>query len=619
MTMAEAPAGLAAAVQRLTSTSGAASTWSQQSDLVPSARLAGYDVLAYSMALSADGTTALIGINAVSGGEQTGGSLLGLAYVFTRSSSTSSAWSQQIDLGSKVTNTDDSLPAALGQTVTDVNDELGSSVALSADGNTALVGACGVCNSFFTTEDDPDGTVYVFTRSGSTWKKQSQLSTANNGDAFLGGQEPNEFGSSVALSGDGAIALIDDESIATDSVGDPIGAAIVFTRSGNGWRQQSELPDHGSVALSADGTTALVGTGNVFTRSDSTWSRQLKLPGKFSAVALSSDGATVLAGDGDSNSASVLTRSSSASSAWSQQGKLTAGDIVAGDRFGCSVALSADSTTALGGAMGKSVGKNSQQGAIYLFTRSGSTWRQQSKLTAGDGGDKDYFGSSVSLSADGATALIGADGKNVGGKKDQGAAYVFTRLSGTSSSNPTSPVPAPPGSSAGVTYFPATHHTLRAPFLAFYNANGGLKIFGLPLTEAFTESGQLVQYFERARLAVVQGHVVMSPLGAQLTAGRTFPAAASRGSSGQMWFSTTHHTLSGLFLTFWRTHNGALLFGPPISQPLSEQNGDGTGKSYLVQYCENARLEYHPELASSGNVVTLGQLGRQVLHQRGWI
>jgi hypothetical protein len=61
------------------------------------------------------------------------------------------------------------------------------------------------------------------------------------------------------------------------------------------------------------------------------------------------------------------------------------------------------------------------------------------------------------------------------------------------------------------------------------------------------------------------------------------------------------------------------LFGYPISQPLHEQNGDGTGRTYLVQYFQNARMEYHPELAGTGNVVTLGLLGRQALQQRGWL
>ncbi len=433
-------------------------------------------------------------------------------------------------------------------------------MALSGDGATALVGAGGTTVG----DNESQGAIYVFTRSGGTWRQQSEL-TAGDGAQY------DDLGSSVALSSDGATALVGaDHKTMITWRGDGHGVTYVFARSSgtsSAWHQQSKLTA-GFVALSGDGTAALVaagGVGYMFSRSGSTWSRRSELP-VGGPVALSADGATALAGDGN-----------------------------------------------------KKVGKNDKQGAASVFTRSGGTWSQQSELTDGDGAPSESFGSAVALSADGATILIGADGKNVDGHKDQGVAYVFTRVGGTWSSIPTSPVPAPPGNPTGDTYFPATHHSLRAPFLAFYTANGGLKIFGLPLTEAFTESGQLVQYFERSRLAVAQGHVVISPLGAQLTAGRKFPAAACCGSSGQTWFAATHHTLSGLFLTFWNTRHGALLFGPPISQPLYEQNGDGTGRTYLVQYFENARMEYHPELAATGNDVTLGQLGRQVLQQRGWI
>jgi hypothetical protein len=184
---------------------------------------------------------------------------------------------------------------------------------------------------------------------------------------------------------------------------------------------------------------------------------------------------------------------------------------------------------------------------------------------------------------------------------------------------PTDPVPAPQGNLSGVRYSSATHHTVREPFLSFYNKYGGLKIFGLPLTEALSEGGQTVQYFERSRLVDVGGSVAVSPIGSELTAGRHFLPVQCCPAAGQMWFAATHHTLADPFLRFWRTHGGSLLFGDPVSEPLYEQNGDGTGRVYCVQYFENARFEYHPELAATSNAVTLGLLGRQVLRQRGWL
>ena len=147
-----------------------------------------------------------------------------------------------------------------------------------------------------------------------------------------------------------------------------------------------------------------------------------------------------------------------------------------------------------------------------------------------------------------------------------------------------------------------------------------MKIFGLPLTEGFVEGGRLTQYFERVRLVWTGNDVVLSQLGVQVTAGRTFPPLPPfAGTATSRYFPVTGHSLSGRFLAFWRAHHGALLFGAPISEPLYEQNGDGTGRTYLVQYFQNARMEYHPELSSTSYEVSLGLLGRQVLRQRGWL
>ena len=57
---------------------------------------------------------------------------------------------------------------------------------------------------------------------------------------------------------------------------------------------------------------------------------------------------------------------------------------------------------------------------------------------------------------------------------------------------------------------------------------------------------------------------------------------------------------------------GLKIFGLPLTEDFME---DGQ----TVQYLENARFEYHPELVGTDNAETLGQLGRQISHQRGWI
>jgi hypothetical protein len=144
------------------------------------------------------------------------------------------------------------------------------------------------------------------------------------------------------------------------------------------------------------------------------------------SVAVSGD--TLIAGayranvGGNSNqgAAYVFTRSGPN---WSQQQKLVAADGAADDQFGISVALDGD--TALVGAYLANVGGNFRQWAAYVFTRSGASWSQQQKLAAAAGAASDEFGYSVAL--DGETALVGTYGANVGGNSNQGAAYIFTR------------------------------------------------------------------------------------------------------------------------------------------------------------------------------------------------
>ena len=104
---------------------------------------------------------------------------------------------------------------------------------------------------------------------------------------------------------------------------------------------------------------------------------------------------------------------------WSQQGaKLTGGGEVGRGLFGYSVALSADGNTALIGGRAD----NASVGAVWVFTRSGSTWEQFGpKLTAADESGAGLFGGGVALSSDGTTALIGGPGD----KSNVGAAWVF--------------------------------------------------------------------------------------------------------------------------------------------------------------------------------------------------
>ena len=62
------------------------------------------------------------------------------------------------------------------------------------------------------------------------------------------------------------------------------------------------------------------------------------------------------------------------------------------------------------------------------------------------------------------------------------------------------PVPEPTPRSRRKVYFPETGHTVSYAFLDFFNKNGGIDIFGYPITEMYFEDGQIVQYFQRLKL-----------------------------------------------------------------------------------------------------------------------
>ena len=387
-------------------------SWSQQAKLAAGDG-AVQDVFGFSAALSGD--TALVGALM----DDDNGLESGSAYVFTRSGVT---WTQQAKL-----------LASDGA----ANDWFGISVALSGD--TALIGAW---------QDDDrgidSGSAYVFTRSGTVWTQQAKFLAAD-------GVASNYFGRAVSLSGD--TALVGEPS--ADDKGTDSGSAYVFTRSGVTWTQQAKLlaadgaaSDTFGISVVLSGDTALVGawkdddrgvdsgSAYVFTRSGTTWGQQAKLLAADGAtndsfgfaVSLSGDTALVSAvydddRGGDSGSAYVFTRSGAT---WSQQAKLLASDGAALDAFGWSVALSGE--FALIGAY-QDDDKGSNSGSAYVFTRSGTAWSQQAKLTASDGAANDGFGYAVALS--GNTALVGAyfdDGLDaLGGlATDQGSATVFT-------------------------------------------------------------------------------------------------------------------------------------------------------------------------------------------------
>ena len=365
--------------------------------------------------------------------------------MFTRSGST---WSQQ---GPELQRAEAGEGGEGGSCEGEVLEcAFGGAVALSSDGSTALVGAAGAF--------DHHGGVWVFTRSGSSWTQQGPTLTAADEKGR------GNFGRSVALSADGATAVI----------GGPTdhghGAAWVFDRSGGTWSEDAKLlgaqgegpPRFGrSVAVSGDGDTVLIGgPGNahgsgaawVFTRGASSWQQEggsLAGAGESAgaqfgfSVALSADASTALVGArGDEGGVGAAWAFARQAGGFAPEGaKLTGGLETGAGRFGSSVALSADGATAIVGGLAD----DAHVGAAWQFTRTASTWTQLGqKLLGGGESGKASFGASVALSADGSTSVVGGFRNH----RLDGAAWIFE---GTPAAGGPPPVEPSPGSSGGST------------------------------------------------------------------------------------------------------------------------------------------------------------------------
>jgi hypothetical protein len=395
------------------------SAGAQQAKLLASDAEAG-DTFGASVSLSDDGNTVIVGAD----GEATGGSGAGAAYIFTRSGTT---WSQQ---------------AKLMASDAEAGDDFGDAVSISGDGNTVIVAADGE-----DTGGSGAGAAYIFTRSGTTWSQQAKLMASDK-------QSGDNFGKAVSISNNGNTVIVSANG--EDTLYTNAGSAYIFTRSGTTWTQEAKIQASNaangvgfgdSVSISDDGNTSLVGasgedTGGlnvgsvyIYTRSGTTWSQEAMIQasdkqsgdsfGKY--VSISGDGNTVIVaaegedtGADNAGAAYIFTRSGTT---WSQQAKIQASDAEAGDNFG-KPSISGDGNTVIVGAIREDT-IDTDAGAAYLFTRSGTTWSQEAKIQASDATLQDRFGNSVSISGDGNTAIAGAYTEDTTGDNNAGAAYIF--------------------------------------------------------------------------------------------------------------------------------------------------------------------------------------------------
>jgi hypothetical protein len=417
---------------------GAGRPWAQEAYLKASNTDA-YDSFGFALAISGNGSTLAVtatredsnarGVN----GNQADNSAedSGAVYVFTRAGG---RWSQQ---------------AYLKSSNSDAGDQFGWSVTLSDAGDVMAVGASTeASNAKGVNGDQSDnsaanaGAVYVFTRAGSSWSQQSYLKGEQTeaGDLFGFCVDLSSDGRTLAICGydeDGGVPGVNGNQADNSKGGS--GCAYIFVRDGASWKQttyvkQSNLNHNqdafgSAIALSGDGRTLVVDAADE--------------DGTVGGI----NGAQYAGEQIGDNSNGAIYVFVNTNGAWSQQAYIKSSNIRVNDQFGMRLAVSRDgnvlvASSMLQGGGGRGAGANQQDfsgeesGAVYVFTRTGTTWTQRAYLKSPNSDAYDEFGSGVALSGDGNTLAVAAFGEDggssgVGGNqadnsiRASGAVYIY--------------------------------------------------------------------------------------------------------------------------------------------------------------------------------------------------
>jgi hypothetical protein len=335
------------------------------------------------------------------------------------------------------------------------NDYLGWSVSISADGKYAIVSVHGDDHGGYTGA----GSAQVYFWDGYSWGWQAELLHPTPA-------QDDEFGYSVSISADGTYALVGaryTDPVVADVQYLGAGSAHVFVRDGTSWTHQKELlhpnlvanDNFGwSVSISADGTRALVGarydeppsgvsgegSAHVFVRDGTSWTHQAELlhpdPRQNDwlgySVSISADGNYAFVGARGDDLFGGFNHGSAHvyfwdGTSWTHQAQLEHPDPQVYDHFGISVSISADGTYALVGAyQDDTVLGGSNAGSAHVFVRDGTSWDHQAELLHPNPAENDYFGWSVAISGDGKYALVGTPYDDPVAT-NAGSAHVFVR------------------------------------------------------------------------------------------------------------------------------------------------------------------------------------------------
>jgi len=299
-------------------------------------------------------------------------------------------------------------------------DEFGYRVALSSDGNTALVSSYA--------HDDNSGAVYVYQKVDGAFVETQAITMPS-----LGSNESGEyFGWSIAISPNGSTAVIGTYDVDKD-LGDFQGSVWVYNRVGQTYAMVQELAvpqlegsfqfgfgvaaSNTAIMVGAPGANYQQGEAYVFTGGGSSWALAATLSpsggdGYFGRnVALSSDGSTAVVNSyNGSASSSVYVFSQAAG--WGLQSKLAAPSSTQGQAsFGYNIAVSGDGNTVLA-AVDPRLTTDEK---VFMFTRAGTIWNRGEDLVPPASGSGRGIGDWLALSSDGSTAAVGSTYRGEGG------------------------------------------------------------------------------------------------------------------------------------------------------------------------------------------------------------
>ena len=395
----------------------------QQEAYIKASNTGADDHFGSSISLSGDGKTLVVGAeNEDSLNNDNSDS--GAVYVFTHDGTD---WSQKAYLKPEYNDVNDHFG---GAGALDVSDD-GSIIAIGAIGEDSnQVGTSNIINNDFKLALGA-GAAYIFTRTGSNWAQTAYIKASNSGAG-------DNFGT-LSLSGGGSTLVVGAPG--EDDTASNSGAVYVFVYNGTSWLEKVRIK-----ASNADPEDLFGGQQSIVISKDG-------LTFAVSAEGEDSDALGINGNDGNdgtNTSAVYVFRTQGADSDWIEEAYIKS-DHDNENLFGGKASLALDKTgtrLAIGSVFNSSsslgvsrnsnnIGSLTQAGAVYFYTKSGSSWAKTSFLKAPNTGSSDHFGVSVAMDETGATMVVGAakessnatgvagTGQANNGASDAGAVYVY--------------------------------------------------------------------------------------------------------------------------------------------------------------------------------------------------